>query len=115
MLDPVFVPLEDHVRHALAPDEPRVLYEYLRVCDEVAWETRLRPRRMLYRRVFTVLMGAISDTANPTHWRWLCLDNIYRPIQELHRCARTKSDLREVRTCSYHVQQVSEALLQVRE
>lgn len=108
--DPILTPLEDHVRHGLTPNEPQVLYEYLQLCDEVGGERALYWRRNLYRRAFTTLICAVSDAANPMHWRRLCLDHVYRPIQALHRCARSAEDLREVRACTSCLQHTEHAL-----
>ncbi|MEM7099155.1 MAG: FagA protein [Pseudomonadota bacterium] len=104
--------LEEHIRFALKPDEPRLLSTYLDLCDEVVGEAPGRIKRYFYRRAYSVLIAAIEDETNPMHWRWLCLDNIYRTLQGLQRLARSAEDVREVQSCSFRMQQLSEVLMQ---
>ena len=75
------------IRLALTPDDPQRVDEYLGVGrwlhlhgGHAAWPIASEAARLL--------MATAADPALPLYWRSLCLDNVYRPLDQLAQLAR---------------------------
>jgi hypothetical protein len=69
------------------------------MAEQALVSDEINPRRHLHQAQFYLLLEVITDTLLPSHWRELCLDNIYRPLIELNRlstCQSTKKQLRHL-------------------
>ena len=86
--------LQHQVRFGTAPNEPRLLESYLRLCDECAADGDPLQQTDIYQRAYELLLETICDTSIPWHWRCLCLDHIHRPAFALNRLARGRVQLR---------------------
>lgn len=74
------------IRLALYPDDPQLVDEYLGVGrwlhqhgGHAAWPVASEAARLL--------MATAADPALPMYWRSLCLDNVYRPLDQLAQLA----------------------------
>ena len=94
-------PLESAVRYGLFPDQPQVLWDYLSISNEVAQSQPEHDRHAIHLRVFRTLMDAICDSCVAQHWRYQCLDQIYRPLAKISRLAKSQQQTRQARRL-YH-------------
>ncbi|WCN10559.1 hypothetical protein [Marinomonas mediterranea] len=87
-----FSVLEQVIKRGHCEDSPQVLEHYLKTCERYAERLNVSDANTLYRRVFDVLLETICDTNVAYHWRSMCLDHIYRPLQKLNRLIITEQD-----------------------
>lgn len=82
------------IRCGLRHDEPRLIDWHFATGVDLVAHGLLNPWRMGFGSL-NLLLDTASDTMLPWHWRSLCLDNVYRPLQLLHdlpkNCARRRS------------------------
>lgn len=83
------------IRCALTPDEPRLILCHLAEGHLLAqhghftaWEAA--------RRALSLLLDTAADQALPHHWRHACLDQAFRPMQQLAHCAHTEAQQAEL-------------------
>ncbi|WP_236207779.1 FagA protein [Pseudomonas tohonis] len=79
--------LGQHIRCALTPDEPRLLTRFLDDGHELVVHHDL-PAWRIFEGSFQLLLDSATDRALPWHWRCLCLDHAYLPLQSLRPLAR---------------------------
>ena len=92
-----FNDLEQVVRLGTYSDSPKLLYRYLELGKDYASACEYEFRSDAYDRLFNTLLDAIADPLVETHWRQLCLDNIYRPLGELEKLADTDPAFEKLR------------------
>ncbi|WP_263142251.1 FagA protein [Pseudomonas sp. RIT-PI-AD] len=78
--------LKAKIRCALAADEPRLIRRFM-VESEAMVHCGLLPSWRAGETTFRLLMDTANDRALPWHWRCLCLDHAYRPLNDLERIA----------------------------
>ncbi len=75
-----------HIRHKIRwgeePDNPLLIAHWLAEENQGLAPTSDEVRQH-YESQFTLLLETCVDELVPAHWRCLCLDNIYRPLQSL--------------------------------
>ncbi|MDG9923806.1 MULTISPECIES: FagA protein [unclassified Pseudomonas] len=77
------------IRCALLPDEPRLLDQHELHGRQLVAHGRLGAWRMS-RTTLELLLDTACDPALPWHWRSLCLDRAYRPLQAMQLLARDR-------------------------
>ncbi|GAA0821432.1 hypothetical protein GCM10009111_28420 [Colwellia asteriadis] len=95
---PAINALREKVRFASDANNPQVLMFWLNA-EQALVVNADHSCRQLYQAQFYLLLDAINDTLLPSHWRALCLDNIYQPLLALQRlsdCTDTKKQLRHL-------------------
>ncbi|GAB2674607.1 hypothetical protein Q4574_19025 [Aliiglaciecola sp. 3_MG-2023] len=99
-----FGTLELTIRHGLQPDNPHTLYHYLDVVeDRLATEKNENVKRAMLKRVLHTLLDTICDTSISFHWRYLCLDNIYKPLNSVEQYDKTEGQKAETRHFKYEL------------
>ena len=94
---------EQAIRWGKAPDNPEILYGYLSRCEKFAENAKQPEAVRLLERVIELLTDVICDTCVPRQWRCLCLDNLYRPLESLHRMAVSQEDRRRLNKKIYEI------------
>lgn len=97
------------IRRGEEPDNPLLITHWL--AEENRGLEPLRAElRQRYESQFTLLLETVVDELVPAHWRCLCLDNIYLPLQSLKQISDSvQSDnqihrlLRELSLHSHYV------------
>lgn len=90
--------LERMIRNGQQPDHPCLLERYLNMCEARAGAYQpVTEQRAAHIRTFNILLETICDTCIATHWRALCLDQIYKPLFAIDRLASTQTDKTFVR------------------
>uniref|UniRef100_UPI0035149331 hypothetical protein n=1 Tax=Pontibacterium sp. TaxID=2036026 RepID=UPI0035149331 len=90
--------LERMIRNGHQPDNPCLLDRYLALGEARA--SAYRPaaaRHAVHMRTYTTLLETICDSCIATHWRVLCLDQIYKPLIAMERLASTQTDKKQIR------------------
>ncbi|MFA3792422.1 hypothetical protein AB6T38_15005 [Aliiglaciecola sp. SL4] len=99
-----FGTLELTIRHGLQPDNPHTLYHYLDMVEErLAAENTDKVKRAILKRVLNTLLDTICDTSISFHWRYLCLDNIYKPLNQVEKFDCTDGQRAETRRFKYEL------------
>lgn len=93
----VFENIERQIRNGAAPNNPRLLDMYTRLCEEYAKHKNVDEQIDLFTHVFRVLLDSMCDLTLPHHWRCLCLDFLYRPLGAIERIAITQEQFTYVR------------------
>lgn len=78
--------LRDKIRWGKEPDNPSLISRWLAFENGGRGNSAQSEARMLrqqYESQFTLLLETVVDELVVAHWRCLCLDNIYRPLQSL--------------------------------
>lgn len=83
------------IRWGEEPDNPLLIANWLAeenrglepTCDEL---------RQHYESQFTLLLETFVDELVPAHWRCLCLDNIYRPLQSLKQISDSEQSNNQI-------------------
>lgn len=95
--------LRDKIRWGKEPNNPSLIAFWLAQengAHEQQWQqgeqaaseqgkASLLWRRQCYENQFTLLLETLVDELVAPHWRCLCLDNIYRPLQALKQISDT--------------------------
>jgi hypothetical protein len=76
------------VRCAFHPNEPRAIEHYLAEGRYLARFTAT-PHVLIAESTFRLLIDTAHDTALPSHWRSLCLDQAWRPLRDLQALAHS--------------------------
>ncbi|MDP7593186.1 MAG: hypothetical protein QF552_10935 [Litorilituus sp.] len=90
--------LRKKIRFAQEPNNPALITLWLQQENDIHLTTQ--PKKVLrqhYEAQFRLLLETIVDEIVPTHWRRLCLDNIYKPITSLQRIADTEQSKQHIR------------------
>lgn len=74
--------LRHKIRRAEEPDNPLLITYWLAYENQLVENSR-EALRQRYESQFTLLLETVVDELVPAHWRCLCLDHIYRPLQSL--------------------------------
>jgi len=91
--------LECMIRNGHQPDNPCLLDRYLALGEaRAATNLPATEQRAVHMRTFNTLLETICDSCIATHWRVLCLDQIYKPLIAMERLASTQTDRTRVRT-----------------
>lgn len=77
--------LRDKIRWGKEPDNPALIPLWLAQEDDGQETAPLPWRRQCYENQFILLLETLVDELVAPHWRCLCLDNIYRPLQSLKK------------------------------
>jgi len=78
--------LKSKIRHAEEPNNPGLIPLWLTLEEiEIGQEPSLRELRKNYESQFHLLLETVADELVPSHWRQVCLDNIYKPLTTLQR------------------------------
>lgn len=94
--------LEILVRQGLYPDTPSVLSNYLESADDIVNSiSSANQEWQIFSRVSKTLLDTICDEYVSSHWRTLCLDNIYKPILKLQGLASTSQEKELTRLFQY--------------
>lgn len=78
--------MKARIRCALAADEPRLIRRFISESDAMVHCGLLDDWRA-GEGAFRLFLDTATDTALPWHWRCLCLDHAYRPLDALQRLA----------------------------
>lgn len=90
--------LEYAIRNGHQPDNPCLLDRYLTLGEARAGAYQpATEQRAVHMRAFNTLLETICDSCIATHWRVLCLDQIYKPLIAMERLASTQTDRAQVR------------------
>ncbi|MGB1239151.1 MAG: hypothetical protein ACPG4U_13120 [Pseudomonadales bacterium] len=84
--DPAINNLRQKIRHGSEADNPSLIAMWLSM-EELEFARHRGLRWALYCAQFRLLLDAFADDLVASHWRALCLDNIYRPLCSLQRQA----------------------------
>ncbi len=99
MLSPANTPNTAHItllrrkiRWGEEPDNPSLIHQWLSQenNDEQHLASSRETLRQRYESQFNLLLEAVVDELVPSHWRCICLDNIYRPLQFLKQISDNK-------------------------
>lgn len=74
------------VRLCAYPDEPRLIEHFLDLGRHMLAQQRMSAWDLAWQSA-QLLLDTAADQALPPHWRTLCLDHLYIPLDELARCA----------------------------
>lgn len=77
-LSPAQEVLKHKIRYAVEPDNPMLVKLWLGTDLEESLSHSLMRRQYLSQ--FNLLLETVLDELIPTHWRRICLDNIYLPL-----------------------------------
>lgn len=95
------------IRSAHEPDNPSLLQEYLADGERIA-SKRDVDERDIYSEEFRLLLDTVSDLCLPQHWRSLCLDYIYRPLNALNTLSQGNAlAKKQVRAMEYELSIIS--------
>ncbi|WP_437881779.1 FagA protein [Pseudomonas sp. LRF_L74] len=83
------------IRCALLPDEPRLLEVHWAHGRALIEYGQISPWQMAA-STLTLLLDSACDPALPWHWRSLCLDNAYLPLQALQHLSSTPKQQRRL-------------------
>lgn len=84
------------VRQGSDPDNPALLYYWFEFERVAILEASSECLREKCRHQFRLLIDTYSDLLVPRQWRILCLDNIYRPFEELRLLVRSEQQRKEL-------------------
>ena len=84
------------VRHALEPQNPDVIRQYLCAVPRSVLRGESEETEYLTAQ-FALLLETVADDALPMHWRRSCLDQAYRPLLGLRALPRSWRRESEVR------------------
>lgn len=77
-----------------SPDNPLLLRHFLLAePDNTAHKEH---QRAYYHDQFRLLMDTIADDCVPGHWRCICLDHVYLPLQAMQKLADGESCRRQL-------------------
>lgn len=78
--------IRNKIRNAQEPDNPTLISLWLAMEEQhqsdITFNCSLQSQ---YESQFYLLLETIVDELIPTHWRRICLDNIYKPLGSLQR------------------------------
>ncbi len=106
-----FKALEAAVRYGSQPDHPHLLYQYLDMGTQQAKEHSKAGAWQLHLQLFNTLLDTICDTTVAQHWRCLCLDNIYHPLQVMEQLAQSSEQQAQVHHLRYALYTLSDYFL----
>ena len=87
--------LRQKIRWGVEPDNPALIRRWLELENCEAGDTSLAWQRQCHEHQFALLLETVVDELVIAHWRCLCLDNIYRPLQALKKISDgVSSDMR---------------------
>lgn len=93
--------LESVIRWGVHEDHPQLLTQYW---QRIAQQAALMPpalQRQLYLRNYHTLMDTICDSNIAHHWRCICAEQLYRPLQALKPLAITKVARQQLQKLRY--------------
>ncbi|GAA6185302.1 MULTISPECIES: hypothetical protein [Alteromonadaceae] len=99
-----FGSLELTIRHGLQPNNPHALYQYLDMANQrLEDEQNDTIKRAILNRVLRTLLDTICDTNISFQWRYLCLDNIYQPLNKVERYDHNEQQKAQTRHFKYEL------------
>ena len=101
--------LTQKIRFATEPNNPNIIYQFLNFKFKAGMINKEANREQLISQ-FRLLIDTIADELLPSHWRRLCLDNIYRPLHTLHRIADCPNSKQQVLTLTNELRIISHYL-----
>ena len=75
--------LRNKIRYGTEPDNPTLIRLWFSL-DAPNPNCVFQIRRH-FEAQFRLLLETVADELIPAHWRWLCLDNIYKPLCSLQK------------------------------
>ncbi|MEM6709382.1 MAG: hypothetical protein AAF648_11405 [Pseudomonadota bacterium] len=92
--------LEDLVRFGRHPDSPELLTAYLAEMHSRHDPLSANAWGQGHGRAHRLLLDAICDPLVPEHWRWLCLDHLWLPLDRLLQLASSRDERAVIYTAS---------------
>ena len=90
--------LKSKIRHGSEPNNPLLINLWLsQTIAECPTKLTKKQLRQQYESQFRLLLDTIVDELVPSHWRRVCLDNIYIPLTSLQRISDNDKSQRHIR------------------